>query len=69
MRERHLAAARELVAGPALEALLAQIDAQFDELTDIIKALSVLREVSPRTLDVVAAIGELLSPRASWPRR
>ena len=63
IRDRHIAAARELVAGPAMETLHAQIDAQIDELTDIIKALSVLREVSPRTLDVVAAIGELLSSR------
>jgi aspartate kinase len=43
--------------------LLGQIDAQIDELTDVIKALAVLREVSPRTLDVVAAAGELLSSR------
>src|SRR5688572_28990060 len=63
IRDRHAAAARELVAGPALETLLSQIDTQIDELTDVIKALSVLREVSPRTLDVVAAIGELLSSR------
>ena len=63
IRERHLSAARELVVGPTLDALLTQIDAQLDELTDIIKALAVLREVSPRTLDVVAATGELLSSR------
>src|SRR5262249_3504980 len=35
IRDRHLAAARDLVGGAALEALLAQIDAQFDELTDV----------------------------------
>jgi aspartate kinase len=63
IRERHLAAARELVAGPALDTLLTNIDAQLDELTNVIRALAVLREVSPRTLDVVAAIGELLSSR------
>jgi aspartate kinase len=63
IRDRHVAAARELVTGPAQEPLLAQIEAQIDELTDVIKALAVLREVSPRTLDVVAAAGELLSSR------
>jgi aspartate kinase len=63
IRERHVAAARELVAGPALEALVPQIDSHIDELTDVIKALTVLREVTPRTLDVVAAAGELLSSR------
>jgi aspartate kinase len=63
MRERHVVAARELVAGPALETLVPRIDSHIDELTDVIKALAVLREVTPRTLDVVAAAGELLSSR------
>jgi len=63
IRDRHIAAARELVSGSAFEGLLSQIDSQFDELTDVIRALAVLREVSPRTLDVVAAAGELLSSR------
>ena len=43
--------------------LAAQIHAQFDELVGVARALAVLREVSARTLDVVAAIGELLSSR------
>jgi aspartokinase len=38
----------------------------FDQL-DIVRALAALREVSPRTLDVVAAMGELTA-RASWRR-
>jgi aspartate kinase len=63
IRDRHTSAARALVTGAALDGLLGQIDAQIDELTDVIKALAVLREVSPRTLDVVAAAGELLSSR------
>jgi len=63
LRDRYIAAARELVAGPALDTLLSQIHAQTDELVDIVRALAVLREVSPRTLDVVAAVGELLSSR------
>ncbi|HEY6617249.1 MAG TPA: hypothetical protein VIZ32_22135, partial [Vicinamibacterales bacterium] len=63
IRERHIATARELVSGPALDPLVSQINAELDDLTDVIKALAVLREVSPRTLDVVAAVGELLSSR------
>ena len=63
IRDRHITAARELVSGSPLEALLMQIDAHFDDLTSVIRALAVLREVSPRTLDVVAAAGELLSSR------
>jgi len=63
IRERHIATARELVSGRALDPLVSQINAALDDLTDVIKALAVLREVSPRTLDVVAALGELLSSR------
>jgi aspartate kinase len=63
MRARHLAAARELVPGAERDSLSAQIADHFDQLTGIARALAVLREVSPRTLDVVAAMGELLSSR------
>ena len=41
----------------------AHIAGQFDQLAAVVRALAVLREVSPRTLDVVAAMGELLSSR------
>jgi aspartate kinase len=63
MRDRHLAAVRELVPGRERDPLAAQIADHFDQLTGIARALAVLREVSPRTLDVVAAMGELLSSR------
>jgi aspartate kinase len=63
LRERHAAAVRALVSGPAQTPLLAHVAGQFDQLADIVRALAVLREVSPRTLDVVAAMGELLSSR------
>src|SRR5215510_2948098 len=63
MRLRHLAAVRELVPESEREPLVAQIADHFDQLTGIARALAVLREVSPRTLDVVAAMGELLSSR------
>jgi aspartate kinase len=61
LRERHVGAARALIPAPRADELLAHVAAQFDQLADIARALSVLREVSPRTLDVIAAIGELLS--------
>ena len=63
LRERHLTTARTLVNGDGLTPLLAGIADQFDELVAVVRALAVLREVSPRTLDVVAAMGELLSSR------
>jgi aspartate kinase len=63
LRERHIAAARALAAHEAKGPLGQQIDAQFADLAALARALAVLREVSPRTLDVVAAAGELLSSR------
>ena len=63
LRERHLTTARTLAAKSASDTLGQQIDAQFDDLIALARALAVLREVSPRTLDVVAAAGELLSSR------
>jgi aspartate kinase len=63
LRERHASAVRALVTGPAQTPLLAHLAGQFDQLADIVRALAILREVSPRTLDVIAAMGELLSSR------
>ena len=63
LRERHIAAAHALATKESKGALGQQIDQQFDDLTALARALAVLREVSPRTLDVVAAAGELLSSR------
>lgn len=63
LRERHVTTARTLAAKSAAEMLGQQIDAQFDDLNALARALAVLREVTPRTLDVVAAAGELLSSR------
>ena len=63
LRERHIATAQAIAAKEAEGALGRHIDAQFDDLTALARALAVLREVSPRTLDVVAAAGELLSSR------
>jgi aspartate kinase len=63
LRERHIAAAQTLAPKESKGALGQQIDQQFDDLTALARALAVLREVSPRTLDVVAAAGELLSSR------
>ncbi|MGE0446131.1 MAG: lysine-sensitive aspartokinase 3 [Vicinamibacterales bacterium] len=61
LRQRHLKVAGELA--PAAGDLAADISAELDGLGAIVRALAVLREVSPRTLDVIAAMGELLSSR------
>ena len=61
LRTRHHDAARALA--PDDKALPGDIDRELDGLAAVVKALAVLREVSPRTLDVIAAMGELLSSR------
>jgi aspartate kinase len=63
LRERHVNAATALAPKEAQGILGTQIAAQFDDLGSLVRALGVLREVSPRSLDVVAAAGELLSSR------
>ena len=63
LRARHMTVA-DVVTDPALRAVaLADIDREFDELERIAEALSVLREVSPRWLDTIAAAGEMVSSR------
>jgi aspartate kinase len=61
LRARHLAAATDLA--PLATDLRPSLDREFDNLAAVARALAVLREVSPRTLDVIAAMGELLSSR------
>jgi len=63
LRERHVALARALASDGELAPLCVDLNAHFDELDAVVRALGVLREVSLRTLDVIAAMGELLSSR------
>jgi aspartate kinase len=63
LRERHLAMARALAGQDDVATLSTHVSDHFDQLAAVVKALAVLREVSVRTLDVVAAMGELLSSR------
>ena len=63
LRARHMTVA-EVVADDAQRAAArADIDRAFDELERIVDALGVLREVSPRWLDTIAATGEIVSSR------
>jgi aspartate kinase len=61
LRDRHLQTASVLA--PNQPPLIAELVEQFDQLAAIARALAVLKEASPRTLDAVAALGELLSAR------
>ena len=60
LRERHLKVATELLGEEAHE-VIAELSATFDELAALAEALSVLGHATTRSLDAIAAKGELLS--------
>jgi aspartate kinase len=64
LRARHEATVEALLEGAAArDALLAEVGAEFDLLASLAEALRTLGYVTPRSLDTVAAMGELLSSR------
>src|SRR5262245_43331788 len=63
LRKRHLDVA-SVITDQALHAeVTAALNHEFDDLERIAGALGVLREVSPRWLDAIAAVGEIASSR------
>ena len=63
LRERHIAVSQVIDDDAQRKSVVAFLDREFDELERIAHALGVLREVSPRWLDAIAAAGELVSSR------
>lgn len=64
LRERHLRTVGALLDGAAeRDEVEGEVSAGLDELAHLAEALSTLGFVTPRSLDAVAAIGELLSSR------
>ncbi|HWA16122.1 MAG TPA: bifunctional aspartate kinase/homoserine dehydrogenase I [Gemmatimonadales bacterium] len=64
LREKHVAAAKALLpSGSRRTALLETIAASADELDGLLKGLAILRELTPRTSDVLVSRGERLSAR------
>jgi aspartate kinase len=61
LRERHSTVCDVIADAGQREAVLAALHKEFDEVDRIVHALAVLREVSPRWLDSLAATGEILS--------
>lgn len=62
LRDRHVRVARELFgAAPLADELALEIGASFDELAHLAEAFRTLGYLTPRSLDTVAAVGELLS--------
>lgn len=63
LRVRHVEVAG-IIGDESLRAeVVAFVQREFDELERVVNALAVLREVSPRWLDTIAATGEILSSR------
>jgi aspartate kinase len=63
LRERHVETAAMVKDDKRRAALVTALDAELNELTSLTHALDVVRDVSPRLQDAIAAIGELLSSR------
>jgi aspartate kinase len=62
LQERHLDVAAAVTTASRAR-LLADVRCEFQELTGLVHALAVLREVSPRSRDAVHAVGEVVSSR------
>ena len=63
LRDRHTAVSTVIEDDALHQKVVAFLTREFDELERIVQALGVLREVSPRWLDAIAATGEILSSR------
>ncbi len=62
LRERHLREAEALLLGsPEADEIASEISAGFDDLAHLAEAFRTLGYLTPRSLDTVAAVGELLS--------
>jgi aspartate kinase len=61
--ERHRAIVAALTSGPRAETLSAEVAQVFEELRAVLTAIGILGDASPRSSDMVAAVGELVSSR------
>jgi aspartate kinase len=63
LRQRHEVAASALLSAETVAATIDAIAADLDDLRAVLTAVAILREASPRSLDGIAAAGELMSSR------
>jgi len=63
LRDRYQTILAEAATGPAAREVATEIDRSFDELGSLLSSLLVLKELTPRTSDFIAARGERLSAR------
>jgi aspartokinase/homoserine dehydrogenase 1 len=58
LRRRHVDTAAALLEGEHLDAVLRRFDDHFDALNDVLHGIFLIRETTPRTLDLVLSFGE-----------
>jgi bifunctional aspartokinase / homoserine dehydrogenase 1 len=58
---RHLEAVKQLLPVREQSSILAQVKVLINELSDILRGVSFIRELTPRTLDLILSFGERLS--------
>ncbi|MBC7922110.1 MAG: bifunctional aspartate kinase/homoserine dehydrogenase I [Ferruginibacter sp.] len=63
VEEKHFAVVRTLIEVKAQSSVFAGIRSLFNELEDLLRGVFLIRELSPRTLDLVMSFGERLSTR------
>jgi aspartokinase/homoserine dehydrogenase 1 len=61
MEERHFATIRGLIGAKSQSTVFTGIKILFNDLEDILRGTSLIRELTPRTLDLVMSFGERLS--------
>jgi aspartate kinase len=63
LRERHYNTAGELLGTGVFTQFHSELEAEFDALDELLRGIAAVGELTPRTMDLVAAYGELLSSR------
>lgn len=63
LRHRHVDTAAELGSGAGVGGLQAALHAEFDGLDDLLRGISAVGELTPRTNDLVVSFGERMSSR------
>lgn len=61
LRDRHLTQTERLLSGEAAADVSTELSAMFDELAALAEALRTLGDLTPRSLDAIASLGEQLS--------
>jgi len=63
LRNRHLETASALVSGDCTSGICSWIESEFAGLDEILRGLSAIGELTPRTSDMIVSVGERLSSR------